>query len=317
MNGGEVLEPAWCGGLALQQEILASGGGADRFRLWWLGQSGFLLSWNGHFLLFDPYLSDSLTEKYGATDKPHVRLSERVIDPSLLGMVRLVTSSHLHTDHLDAATLWPLAAAAGGLQLVLPGANEAAARERLGDGAAIEYVTVEEGGTREVGVFRFTAVAAAHNEIERDGLGRCRFLSFVVRFGPFCVWHSGDTLWHDGLVAALRAARPDLVMVPINGNDPARRLRKRAGRGWRCRIILACLRSIRRTPGNSWRPAAVCSNLAGFCAAGNRSRWGRHLRMWWAERWIESPGGVGPEHGCVSRFLRCPPVADYPCGGRD
>jgi L-ascorbate metabolism protein UlaG (beta-lactamase superfamily) len=139
-------------------------------------------------------------------------------------MVRLVTSSHLHTDHLDAATLWPLAAAAGGLQLVLPGANEAAARERLGDGAAIEYVTVEEGGTREVGVFRFTAVAAAHNEIERDGLGRCRFLSFVVRFGPFCVWHSGDTLWHDGLVAALRAARPDLVMVPINGNDPARRV---------------------------------------------------------------------------------------------
>jgi L-ascorbate metabolism protein UlaG (beta-lactamase superfamily) len=107
---------------------------------------------------------------------------------------------------------------------VLPGANEAAARERLGDGAAIEYVTVEEGGTREVGVFRFTAVAAAHNEIERDGLGRCRFLSFVVRFGPFCVWHSGDTLWHDGLVAALRAARPDLVMVPINGNDPARRV---------------------------------------------------------------------------------------------
>ena len=224
MNGGEVLEPAWCGGLALQQEILASGGGADRFRLWWLGQSGFLLSWNGHFLLFDPYLSDSLTEKYGATDKPHVRLSERVIDPSLLGMVRLVTSSHLHTDHLDAATLWPLAAAAGGLQLVLPGANEAAARERMGDGAAIEYLTVEEGGTREVGVFRFTAVAAAHNEIERDGLGRCRFLSFVVRFGPFCVWHSGDTLWHDGLVAALRAARPDLVMVPINGNDPARRV---------------------------------------------------------------------------------------------
>jgi L-ascorbate metabolism protein UlaG (beta-lactamase superfamily) len=224
MKTGHLLEPAWCGGVDLQREILGADGGADQFRLWWLGQSGFLLRWDGHFLLFDPYLSDSLTEKYGATDKPHVRLSERVIDPSLLGMVRLVTSSHLHTDHLDAATLWPLAAAAGGLQLVLPGANEAAARERLGDGAAIEYVTVEEGGTREVGVFRFTAVAAAHNEIERDEQGRCRFLSFVVRFGPFCVWHSGDTLWHDGLVAALRAARPDLVMVPINGNDPARRV---------------------------------------------------------------------------------------------
>jgi len=224
MKGGLVLEPAWCGGLDLQREILGADGGPDQFRLWWLGQSGFLLRWDGQFLLFDPYLSDSLSEKYAATDKPHVRLSERVIDPAMLGMVRLVTSSHLHTDHLDAATLQPLAAAAGGLRLVLPGANEAAARERLGEDAAIEYLSVEEGGTREVGVFRFTAVAAAHNEIERDELGRCRFLSFVVRFGPFCVWHSGDTLWHDGLVAALRAARPDLVMVPINGNDPARRV---------------------------------------------------------------------------------------------
>jgi L-ascorbate metabolism protein UlaG (beta-lactamase superfamily) len=218
------LEPCFCGGGELRQEILEETAGPGEFRLWWLGQSGFLLRWDGHYLLFDPYLSDSLTEKYAATDKPHVRLSERVIDPALLGMARVVTSSHLHTDHLDAATLRPLAAAAEGVRLVLPGANVAAARGRLGDDAAVEYVAVEEGETREVGVFRFTAVAAAHNEIERDELGRCRFLSFVVRFGPFCVWHSGDTLWHDGLVDALRAARPDLVMVPVNGNDPARRV---------------------------------------------------------------------------------------------
>ena len=45
------------------------------FHLWWLGQSGFLLQWKGKRILIDPYLSDSLTKKYAATDKPHTRMS--------------------------------------------------------------------------------------------------------------------------------------------------------------------------------------------------------------------------------------------------
>ena len=74
------------------------------FHLWWLGQSGYLLLWKGKRVLIDPYLSDSLTEKYAATNKPHVRMSERVIDPSLLKDILIVTSSHNHTDHYDMFT---------------------------------------------------------------------------------------------------------------------------------------------------------------------------------------------------------------------
>ena len=47
----------------------------NHFYLWWLGQSGFLLQWNGKRVLLDPYLSDSLTKKYLTTDKPHTRMS--------------------------------------------------------------------------------------------------------------------------------------------------------------------------------------------------------------------------------------------------
>ena len=47
----------------------------DSLHVWWLGQSGFLLQWQGHRLLLDPYLSDSLTRKYATTDKPHVRMT--------------------------------------------------------------------------------------------------------------------------------------------------------------------------------------------------------------------------------------------------
>ena len=89
-------------------ELLADIRGADvsrGFAVWWLGQSGFLVKTRGGVILFDPYLSDSLTKKYAGTDKPHVRMTERAIDPARLDMVDVVTSSHNHTDHLDAETI--------------------------------------------------------------------------------------------------------------------------------------------------------------------------------------------------------------------
>jgi len=80
----------------------------EHFHLWWLGQSGFLLQWNGKRLLIDPYLSDSLTKKYLTTDKPHTRMSELVVKPELLKNISVITSSHNHTDHLDAETIIPV-----------------------------------------------------------------------------------------------------------------------------------------------------------------------------------------------------------------
>ena len=73
---------------ALLADIRQARDQADRLHLWWLGQSGFLLQWQGHHLLLDPYLSDSLTRSTRQTDKPHVRMTERVIDPARLGFHR-------------------------------------------------------------------------------------------------------------------------------------------------------------------------------------------------------------------------------------
>ena len=56
----------------------------DALCLWWLGQSGFLVAWAGVRVLLDPYLSDSLTRKYAGTDRPHVRMTARVVAPERL-----------------------------------------------------------------------------------------------------------------------------------------------------------------------------------------------------------------------------------------
>ena len=97
-------------GDALLADVHACDKRDGSFRLWWLGQSGFLLQWQGVHVLLDPYLSDSLTRKYRETDKPHVRMTELVIEPARLSFADIATSSHNHTDHLDAETLGPLLA---------------------------------------------------------------------------------------------------------------------------------------------------------------------------------------------------------------
>ena len=48
---------------ALLADIRAADQRDGGFRLWWLGQSGFLLQWQGIHVLLDPYLSDSSDAK--------------------------------------------------------------------------------------------------------------------------------------------------------------------------------------------------------------------------------------------------------------
>jgi L-ascorbate metabolism protein UlaG (beta-lactamase superfamily) len=194
-----------------------------RARLWWLGQSGFLLCTPNATVLFDPYLSDSLTKKYAATDKPHTRLTEQVIAPGQLTGIDLITSSHNHTDHLDAETLTPLLAANPAARLIIPRANHDFVLERLG---SIErtLVLVDAGESVTVAGVEFHGIPAAHNTVERNEAGCCRFLGYVARVGPVVIYHSGDTLLHDGLIPALAPFHVDIALVPINGNRPERRV---------------------------------------------------------------------------------------------
>ena len=198
--------------------------GPRDLHIWWLGQSGFLLLHAGTFVLLDPYLSDSLTAKYAATDKPHVRMTRRVVDPQRLDFVSVVTSSHNHTDHLDAETLLPLIATNPDLRLVVPEANRKAGAERLGLHPS-RPVAVNAGQTVTVGDVRFTGFPAAHETIERDEAGRCKFLGYAVKMGPWTVYHSGDTVRYDGMDDLLRRhGTIDVALLPINGASPERRV---------------------------------------------------------------------------------------------
>ena len=193
----------------------------EHLHLWWLGQSGFLLQWLGRHLLFDPYLSDSLTRKYAATDKPHVRMTERVIAPERLNFIDVVTSSHNHTDHLDRETLEALMRANPRMELVVPEANREFVVNRLEIVADVPR-GLEAGHSAAIAGFKIHAVPAAHNELERDSSGRHKFLGYVVEAGPWTIYHSGDTVHYDGMEEWLQRRPIDIALLPINGDQPER-----------------------------------------------------------------------------------------------
>ena len=208
---------------ALLHDILRTRWSKGDFRIWWLGQSGYLIQWEGQHLLIDPYLSDSLTHKYAETDKPHVRLTELVLDPGKLDFIDVATSSHNHTDHLDGETLIPLREANPHMQLIIPEANRDFVANRIKCDSSYP-IGLNDGEKVEVGEFSFHGIPAAHNELERDEKGNCKFMGYVIQFGPWSIYHSGDTLWREEIVEALSPFKIDLALLPINGNKPERRV---------------------------------------------------------------------------------------------
>ena len=213
---------------AFLADVAAAQTDTTHLHLWWLGQSGYLVRWPGGHLLIDPYLSDSLTHKYADTDKPHTRMTDLVVDPARLSFIDVVTSSHNHTDHLDAATLLPLMKKNPEMQIVVGEANRQFAATKLGTEAA-SLIGMDDGVKRHVADLTIHGIPAAHDELEKDERGHHRFLGYVFELPMsaernFTIYHSGDTQMYEGMVDRLRHFEIDLAILPINGRAPERRV---------------------------------------------------------------------------------------------
>lgn len=191
--------------------------------IWWTGQSGFLVQSPKTSVFFDPYLSDSLTEKYKDTDKPHVRMTELVIEPTKLDFVDVITSSHNHTDHLDAFTLNPLFNVNPDAQFIIPEANREFVCNRLKCDPSFP-IGMNDSESVDLHDIQIHAVPSAHEKLDQDAQGRCHYLGYILKIGRWCVYHSGDTMLFDGMEDILKAYNIDIALLPINGRKPERRV---------------------------------------------------------------------------------------------
>lgn len=188
--------------------------------IWWLGQSGYVVKSPGGTMVIDPYLSEHLTTKYAGTAKPHVRMMRSPCRGPDLRRVDLVLSSHKHSDHLDPGTLPGLLEASPEATLVLP---EALVEHAIGLGLpAGRLVGLDAGRNFRHRGFQVEAIPSAHEGLDTDDRGRHLYLGYIIEVEGLRLYHSGDTLFYDGLVEHLGDGVFDVLFLPINGRDPAR-----------------------------------------------------------------------------------------------
>lgn len=192
-------------------------------RLYWLGQAGFVIE--SHLLrwLIDPYLSDSLANKYRGTRFDHVRMMPAPIAPTALPPVDTVLCTHRHTDHMDPDTLQPLAAAQPALRFVVPAASRDEALKRCA--VTNERLILAHVGQviGLAGSCTVEPVASAHESFSIDAAGDHEWLGYIMTIAGIRIYHSGDGIPYDGLPDLLRERKVDVALLPVNGRDEVRK----------------------------------------------------------------------------------------------
>lgn len=193
---------------------------AETIAFWWLGQAGFAIRAGGTLLLIDPYLSDSLAEKYRNSELKHLRMMPIPVAPTAISTCDWVLCTHGHTDHMDAQTIQGLQVQSSPHFLV-PRAEAQRAQDRGVPRGQMHTINAGE-RLQLTGDVTVEAVASAHEQLETDIDGNHRYLGYVIQLGDVRLYHSGDTIPYAGLAEMLAGKGIDVAFLPINGRDAFR-----------------------------------------------------------------------------------------------
>ena len=171
----------------------------------WLGQAGFRFEVADRCILVDPFFGEHEARTY-----PPPSLDEYASDCDWV----LVT--HEHLDHLDPYSLREIAARTAALTVIAPAPLEPQVREACPDA---QFVGVARGDRVELaGAGSLTVVPAIHGVEPDDGYADDpRFVGYVLELDGVSVYHAGDTIAADSLLAALAPLRVDVALLPVNG----------------------------------------------------------------------------------------------------
>ncbi|HUX19712.1 MAG TPA: MBL fold metallo-hydrolase [Spirochaetia bacterium] len=188
----------------------------------WIGQAGFLIETGTVRLLIDPYLSDSLAQKYRGTKFPHARMMQPPVSAGELSDIDYLFATHGHSDHLDPGTLPEIQRANPLCTFVVPRSCRELAVERGVHPERLLTMNSEE-SIELTGGGSVTALPSAHEERKWDDSGNELFLGFLFRIAGRVIYHSGDGVPYEGLTERLRSAEIELFLMPVNGRDEVRR----------------------------------------------------------------------------------------------
>ncbi len=190
----------------------------NQLALWYLGQEAFLVKFRGKYLLFDPYLSDSVDRRHAAEENDSGlwhRNFAPPITPAELDFVDFVFCSHGHMDHADPDTLSVLAEINKKAKYVVP-APIVQKVVCFGVPAAA-VIPARDSEILSLGGISVQPIAAAHEVLHTDARGDFEEMGYKLTLGAHTLYHAGDCCLYDGLKEKIGTA--DVALLPVNGRD--------------------------------------------------------------------------------------------------
>jgi L-ascorbate metabolism protein UlaG (beta-lactamase superfamily) len=186
--------------------------------LWWLGQAGFILRFQGINILLDPYLSDALAIKYKGKKYPHSRMINPPVSPVDLTEIDYFISTHSHSDHMDPDLIPIIRRNNPECKFILPEASKNIGFDR--GIPKLNMIGMDDGKNvllkKNISIY---GIASAHEELEYDDLGHSIYLGYIIKFGEITIYHSGDCVPYSGLRQRLEPFKIDLALLPVNGRS--------------------------------------------------------------------------------------------------
>ncbi|MBE3557716.1 MAG: MBL fold metallo-hydrolase [Ktedonobacteraceae bacterium] len=210
-------------GESLIHEIHETAITSSGLALWSLGQMGFVLKGSPQdgFVCIDPYLTHSIEQDNPGTE--FVREFEPPVTPESLAGASAILITHQHNDHLDLATIRTLTQVSPQTFYALPAPHLPLLRRLPVEEKRI--IAARDGVSFSVAGFSITPVAAAHPNYETDSQENHLYLGYCITVNGIRLYHSGDTSVTKELLERVRAFKPHIVILPINGGDYARTAR--------------------------------------------------------------------------------------------
>ena len=184
---------------------------SGQVNLWWMGQMGFFMKAGNTVVSIDYFASPR-----------EDRQTPPLIPAAELAGIDAFFGTHNHLDHMDLESWRVWKDTCPRAKFVFPAAH-------LGDVLALgidkeRCVPLNDGDSATIGDFTVHAIAAAHEFLDQDPkTGYYPALQYILECGGTRVYHAGDTLRYEGMLAKLQALTPfDAAIVPINGRDAAR-----------------------------------------------------------------------------------------------